>query len=174
MIVSTDDYWSLEVEFCPYSSWLKILCRSSSKVLKQFSRLEVCTLYKRIGAWHYHFSREKRENEYSSFVSESCKITDGREAKYQATTIYKVILYKSYGEVCFIFYCTLVSNAKGNLAKSNKSEVWNRLSYRGLPYLFEVRSQTFRNNCKISRSQPQNSTSIVIRPQQPRKVQVRI
>ena len=27
---------------------------------------------------------ERRE--YSSFVSESCKITDGREAKYQATT----------------------------------------------------------------------------------------
>ena len=36
----------------------------------------------------------------------------------------------------------VVSNAKGNLAKSNKSELWNRLSYRGLPYLFEVRSQT--------------------------------
>ena len=50
----------------------------------------------------------------------------------------------------FIFYCTLVSNAKGNLAKSNKSELWNRLSYRGLPYLFEVRSQTLRNNCQIS------------------------
>ena len=49
----------------------------------------------------------------------------------------------------------IVSNAKGNLAKSNKSELCNRLSYRGLPYHFEVRSQTFRNNCKISRSQPQ-------------------
>ena len=61
-----------------------------------------------------------------------------------------------------------------NIAKSNKSELWNHLSYRGLPYLFEVRSQTFRNNHKISRSQPQNSTSIVIRPQRPRKAQVRI
>ena len=40
-----------------------------------------------------------------------------------------------------------------NIAKSNKSELWNPLSYRGLPYLFEVRSQ---GNCKISRSQPQN------------------
>ena len=29
-----------------------------------------------------------------------------------------------------------------NIAKSNKSELWNRLSYLGLPYLFEVRSQT--------------------------------
>ena len=32
-----------------------------------------------------------------------------------------------------LFYCTLVSNAKGNIAKSNKSELWNYLSYRGLP-----------------------------------------
>ena len=61
-----------------------------------------------------------------------------------------------------------------NIAKSNKSELWNNLSYRGLPYLFEVRSQTLRNNCKILRSQPQNSTSIVIWPQRPRKAQVRI
>ena len=64
----------------------------------------------------------------------------------------KVLIYLSF--LFFIFYCTLVSNAKGNLAKSNKSELWNRLSYRGLPYHFEVRSQTFRNECKSWRSQP--------------------
>ena len=63
--------------------------------------------------------------------------------------IYLTLLY-------FKFYCTLVSIAKGNIAKSNKSELWNRLSYRGLPYHFEVRSQSFRNDCQISRSQPQN------------------
>ena len=51
----------------------------------------------------------------------------------------KVLIYLTL--LYFIFYCTLVSNAKGNLAKSNKSELWNRLSYRGLPYHFEVRSQ---------------------------------
>ena len=66
----------------------------------------------------------------------------------------KVLIYLTL--LYFIFYCTIVSNAKGNLAKSNKSELWNRLSYRGLPYLFEVRSQTFRNDCQISRSEPQN------------------
>jgi len=49
---------------------------------------------------------------------------------------------------------TLVSNAKRKISKSNKSELWNRLSYRGLPYLFKMRSQTFRNNWKILRSQP--------------------
>ena len=32
------------------------------------------------------------------------------------------------------------------------------MSYRGVPYFFEVGSQTFRNDYKISRSQPQNST----------------
>ena len=53
----------------------------------------------------------------------------------------KVLIYLTF--LYFIFYCTLVSNAKGNFAKSNKSELWNRFSYRGLPYL--------------SRSQPQNS-----------------
>ena len=52
----------------------------------------------------------------------------------------KVLIYLTL--LYFIFYCTLVSNAKGNLAKSNKSELWNRLSYRGLPYHFEVRSQS--------------------------------
>ena len=62
--------------------------------------------------------------------------------------IYLTLLY-------FIFYCTLVSNAKGNVAKSNKSELLNRLSYRGLPYHFEVRRKSVRNDCKISRSQPQ-------------------
>jgi hypothetical protein len=56
-----------------------------------------------------------------------------------------------------------------NIAKSTKSELWNHLSYRGLPYLFEVSSQSFRIDCKISRSQPQNSTLIIIRPQRPRK-----
>ena len=33
--------------------------------------------------------------------------------------IYLTLLY-------FIFYCTLVINAKGNVAKSNKSELLNR------------------------------------------------
>ena len=65
----------------------------------------------------------------------------------------KVLIYLTF--LYFIFYCTLVSNAKGNLAKSNKSELWNRLLYRGLPYHFEVKSQSSRNDCKSWRSQPQ-------------------
>ena len=85
------------------------------------------------------------------------------------TTRYDVFCRSKLVKNMFHILLYSVRNAKGNIAKSNKSELWNCLSYRGLPYLFEVRSQTFRNNCKISRSQPQNSTLIVIRPQQPRK-----
>ena len=36
----------------------------------------------------------------------------------------KVLIYLTL--LYFIFYCTLVSNAKGNIAKSNKSELWNQ------------------------------------------------
>ena len=88
------------------------------------------------------------------------------------TSSSKVLIYLNL--LYFIFYCTLVSIVKGNIAKSNKSELRNCLSYKGLPYLFEVRCQTFSNNCKILRSQPQDSTSIIIRPYLPRKAQVRI
>jgi hypothetical protein len=34
------------------------------------------------------------------------------------------------------------SNAKRKISKSNKSELWNRLSYRALPYFFEVGSRS--------------------------------
>ena len=42
-----------------------------------------------------------------------------------------------------------------------------RLSYRGQPYLFEVGIKTFRNDYKMSRSQPQNSTWTILWPQWP-------
>ena len=42
--------------------------------------------------------------------------------------------------------------ASYSISKSNKSELWNRLSYRVLPYLFEVGNQTFRNDNKFARS----------------------
>ena len=73
---------------------------------------------------------------------------------------------KTYPGLTFIFpqRLTLVSNAKRKISKSNKSELWNRLSY-----FFEVGSQTFRNDYKILRSQPQNSTSIILWPQWPQK-----
>ena len=44
----------------------------------------------------------------------------------------------------------------GTIKKMNKSELWNCLSYRVLLYFFKVGSQNFRNDYKISRSQPQH------------------
>jgi hypothetical protein len=49
----------------------------------------------------------------------------------------------------FVFFIvpqrlTLVGNAKRNISKSNKSELWNHMSYRGLSYFFEVGFQTLR------------------------------
>ena len=76
-------------------------------------------------------------------------------------TDFKVLTYLTL--LYFIFYCTHVSNAKGIIAKLNKSELSNRLSYRGLPYLFEVRSQTFRNDCQISKCSLKILRPIVIR-----------
>ena len=80
-----------------------------------------------------------------------------------------VFIHKYIYFAIFHIHCPLVSNAKENIAKSNRSELWNRLSYRGLPYLFKVRSQTFRNNCKILRPQFQNSILIAIQLQRPHK-----
>ena len=101
---------------------------------------------------HLGLSRSLRSNENwgwffeaatSNFCNHSWNFSSSpRNGKVDLCTTNgsKVLIYLTF--LYFIFYCTLVSNAKGNLAKSNKSELWNRLSYRGLPYHFEVRSQT--------------------------------
>jgi hypothetical protein len=39
-----------------------------------------------------------------------------------------------------------VGNGKRKIAKSNKSELWSYLSYRGVLYIFEVNSSFFRFN----------------------------
>ena len=52
----------------------------------------------------------------------------------------KVLIYLTLLN-CLLHYLQEYSKI-WNIEKSNKSELWNRLSYRGLPYHFEVRSQT--------------------------------
>ena len=101
---------------------------------------------------HLGLSRSLRSNENRGWIFEAATSnfcnhswnfgSSPRNGKVDLCTTNgsKVLIYLTF--LYFIFYCTLVSNAKGNLAKSNKSELWNRLSYRGLPYLFEVRSQS--------------------------------
>ena len=58
----------------------------------------------------------------------------------------KVLIYLTL--IFFLFALSLW----GTIKKTNKSELWNYLSYRGLFYFFEVGSQTFRNDYKFSRS----------------------
>ena len=65
----------------------------------------------------------------------------------------KVLIYLTL--LNFLLHYLQVYSKIWNIEKSNKSELWNRLSYRGLPYHFEVRRKSVRNDCKISRSQPQ-------------------
>ena len=59
----------------------------------------------------------------------------------------KVVIYLSF----LLFLFVLVSNAKRKISMSNKSELCNCLSYRGLSYFSKVGSQTLRNDYKISR-----------------------
>ena len=65
----------------------------------------------------------------------------------------KVLIYLTL--LRFLLHYLQEYSKTWNIEKSNKSELWNRLSYRDLPYHFEVRRKSVRNDCKISRSQPQ-------------------
>ena len=40
-------------------------------------------------------------------------------------------------------YCQSVGNERGKKEKSNKSELWNHFSYKGLPYIFVVTLNSF-------------------------------
>jgi hypothetical protein len=90
--------------------------------------------------------------------------------KVRQTSLWQSVPKFWFISLWYLSFCiTYKSKSLRNNKKTNRSELWNSLSYRGLPYFFEVGSQTFRNDCKISRSQPQISTSIVLWPQWPQK-----
>ena len=82
------------------------------------------------GRWFFFFVQI---NFYKLFIYACILYNDKKQSKVSGN-LSKITLN----------FWTVWSNAKGNIAKSNKWKLWNRLSYRGLPYLFEVRSQTFR------------------------------
>ena len=72
--------------------------------------------------------------------------------KVRQTSIWQTV--PDFWFIC-LFYCsskTYNANAKRKISMSNESELWNHLSYRGLPYLFDVGIQTFKNHYKFSRS----------------------
>ena len=83
-----------------------------------------------------------------------------------------VLIYLTF--LYFIFYCTLVSNAKGNLAKSNKSELWNRCRTEVYLTILRWGEKVSGMIAKFRGRSLKNSTSIFIRPQRPRKAQLRI
>ena len=113
---------------------------------------------------HLGFSRSLRSNENwplnfeaatSKFWNHSWSIGfSPQKGKVDlcATNGSKVLIYLTL--LNFLLHYLQEYSKIWNIEKSNKSELWNRLSYRGLPYHFEVRSQTFRNECKSWRSQP--------------------
>ena len=63
-----------------------------------------------------------------------------RKADLCMTNGSKVLIYLTL--LNFLLHYLQEYSKIWNIEKSNKSELWNRLSYRGLPYHFEVRSQT--------------------------------
>ena len=64
--------------------------------------------------------------------------------------------YSSYTYVCSELQQQLKNSLfQGGVEKTNKSELRNRLTYRVLIYIFEVRMKTFFLKWKISRSKSQ-------------------
>ena len=78
------------------------------------------------------------ESRFSGQSHSSCR--GDLSSQRSKVTSYKVGWEQLKGFVFFIVpqRITLVSNAKRKILKSNKSELWNRLSYRGLPYFLRL------------------------------------
>ena len=91
---------------------------------------------------HYTYERTFRQNTYVNVLSWTLDMYKAIHTKH---FIYTLCIFSVFSLVLNIVYgITYLQDYSNlwNIAKSNKSELWNRLSYRGLPYLFEVRSQT--------------------------------
>ena len=86
--------------------------------------------------------------------------------KVRQTSVWQTVPKFWFIWLWYIYFCIIY---KSKSLRNNKKELWHHLSYRGLSYSFEVGSQTFKTDYKISRSQSQNSTSIILWPQWPQK-----
>ena len=76
-------------------------------------------------------------------------------------------------EVCNVRQTSkLVTSKRGKIAKTNISELSNHLTYRGLPYIFEVGSSISYNRYKKSETKSQNSTSNIHHPQGPENLKI--
>ena len=102
---------------------------------------------------------------WQPFLKISANLEKGRQ-----TSVWETVPTFWFISLWYLSFCiTYKSSLWGTIKKSNKSERWNRFSYRGLPSFFEVGSQLFRNDSQISRLQPQNLISIVLWPQWTKK-----
>ena len=101
---------------------------------------------------HLGLSRSLRSNENRGWIFEAATSnfcnhswnfgSSPRNGKVDLCTTNGSIVLIYLTLLNFLFHYLQEYSKIWNIEKSNKSELWNRLSYRGLPYHFEVRSQS--------------------------------
>jgi hypothetical protein len=89
---------------------------------------------------------------------------------YVCTYTLTVQSVQSVQSVLPLSLCTIIQPLKlqpskhfrGRVEKTNKSELWNSLTFRGLIYIFEVGRKTFRLSCQFSKPKSQNNLILKI------------
>ena len=80
--------------------------------------------------------------EAATFISESLA---ANLEKVRQTSVWQTVpKFYLFDFVIFLFALLTRTSLWGTIQKTNKSELWNRLLYRGLPYIFWVKSRLFR------------------------------
>ena len=136
-----------------YNSYFPSIFGTNALILGYFQKFWTCRFWghggQRFDVWGHwgcvEVTTSKFQNHSWKF---GCQPRKGK-ADLCMTNGSRVLIYLSF--LIFPQRPTLASTAKRKVSKSNKSELWNRLTHRGLPYLFEIGSQTFRNDSEISR-----------------------
>ena len=128
---------------------------------------------------HLGLSRSLRSNENrgwifkaatSNFCNHSWNFsTSPRNGKVDLCTTNGsiVLIYLTF--LYFIFYCTLVSIAKGHLAKSNNQNYETVCRTEVYLTISRWEAKLSGMNAKVGGRSLENSTSIFIQPQRPRK-----
>ena len=83
-------------------------------------------------------------------IKEEQQYTKVASLQLSLVSLSKLVNFHGAGSKVLIYLSFLlrhISNAKRKISKSKKSELWNRLSYRGLPYFFEVAASKFNIDC---------------------------
>ena len=86
-------------------------------------------------------------------IKEEQQYTKVASLQLSLVSLSKLVNFHGAGSKVLIYLSFLlrhISNAKRKISKSKKSELWNRLSYRGLPYFFEVAASKFNIDCSLT------------------------